>query len=276
MRIYPKLDSELAGYEKIKPYIKDMMEIQLLDYADEDILSVLTFYTQENPELKEVTLHTSAKTWQLDHYLYSKDRLSEIINFITRIGEYKKVLNIKINILWHLAQSYKDIQAQGGIENLNIIYRYLEKYDILMLLENVIDMNGALDDSEHVSNFVYEYNRPLVRMCFDICHLHCYLNKLKLPLSAYVNYVSREVLSHVVYQVHFSATWNNDGFRDLKGTHSKYHNQESLKEDILILQDLGISNTNIIVEVIEDDYNERECELKEFEVLTEGNYYVDR
>lgn len=268
MHIYPKCDDAYAGLNQLKRFIHEGIEIQLGMKSPDDIKDVLENYKKEIPSLKEITIHLNGKEWDFDDYLYNKENLSKLVSYITALGYYQKELKIKLNLLLHLEESYEHIIARGGAENLNIVISYLDKHNVLLLLENVLSVSGAFDEIEHVSEFVHKVGNKHIMYCLDICHVYCYINKLGLDVEDIHTYLDKSYLNKITYQIHFSDTLNNDGFKDIS-THSKAHTRERLYHDLQLLNSFKLADKILVTEIMEEDYNQRYGQVQELSYLSE-------
>lgn len=263
LKIYPKLDSMFEGEEPIIPYITEGMEIQMLD---DNFEKAVRHYHKLIPSLKEITLHVRMDAIQIDDYIYNSKGIAKIVNYITVIGSLQKVYDLKINLLLHLNQSYNEIKTRGGLKAFNIFEEYLNKYNVLLLLENVIAISGALDKREHVTEFVHLINKTNIKCCLDLCHVYCYLNMMSFRTNSIYEYLDYDTLDKIVYQIHFSDTLNNDGYLDMS-THSRAHSSLSINKDLVLLEALGIIDKPLVTEIIDNNYNNRVEQLKELRLL---------
>lgn len=263
LKIYPKLDSMFEGEETILPYIEDGMEIQMLD---DNFEKAVKHYCNLVPSLKEITLHVKMDAVYIDDFIYTSKGIAKIVSYITSIGGLQKTYGVKLNILMHLNQSYNEIKNRGGLKAFNIFEEYLNKYDVLLLLENVLAISGALDKREHVTEFVYLINKTNIKCCLDLCHVYCYLNMMSLRTYVIYKYLDNDTLDRVVHQIHFSDTLNNDGYADML-THSRAHTALSINKDLVLLDSLGIIDKPLVTEVLENNYANRVDQLKELKLL---------
>lgn len=267
MRVYPKLDDAFAGVNVLKEYVKDGLELQLLHTISNKLNRTISTYKTIFPDLKEITLHYSMMECDLGIPLCNDVAFEKLISDITYISGLAEAHSVKINLLLHVQDKYDLVIARGLKSKLARLKEYLERFNILLLLENVIDVNGALDCKEHALEFVREMDAENIKCCLDICHIRCYLNKFNFDESILEEYLGTD-LNRLVYQIHFADTWDNDGFKDFK-THAKYHSRKSFEHDINLLKRLNIDDKIIITEIVEFDnnYEHRECQLKELQLF---------
>ena len=80
--------------------------------------------------------------------------------------------------------------------------------------------------------------------------------------------LNKEDCQKYVYQIHFAATLNNDGYIDKENTHGRVHeNIEETKKELEWLEEYGMKDKNYIIEVSEKDYYTRKDQIKEIEMI---------
>lgn len=263
LKIYPKLDSMFKGEKEIIPFIKEGMEIEMLD---EDFEKAIKHYCNLLSNLKEITIHIKNSETYIDNCIYISEGIAKIVNYITLIGSLQNMYNVQLNILMHLNQSYKEIENRGGLKAFDIFEEYLNKYNVLLLLENVVSLSTAIDRRDHATEFVYMLNKTNIKCCLDICHVYCYINMMNLRPNNIYSFLDYDNLDKVVYQIHFSDTLDNDGYIN-DNTHSRAHTSLSINKDLVLIESLGIISKPIVTEIVENNYEDRLGQLKELKLL---------
>lgn len=270
MNIYPKIDERLTGLEALKEYIEisNGIEIQFFHndgiWENYNIVPVIENLMQLMPNLKEITIHTPLENYDIELIALKDIELikTKIKDTISLSNKY----NIKINLLYHVTWPI-EMMEQGAIEKIEELVQMLKNTNVNLLIENLY----AIEEHNHkctVLEICKRIDNEHLKVCLDICHIHCMANIFKLNFDEYLSeYIDRNLAEKYIYQIHFSATKDNDGFIK-KGTHGRKHDSlTELMEDYKILQDYNITNTNIITEISEEDYSSRKDQIYEIELL---------
>lgn len=167
-------------------------------------------------------------------------------------------------MLFHVSHTLESIINLRVVDGINALMASVgESPSLLLLLENTVaslDMGPAGGYKEPLSYILKETDAAQVRMCFDLCHYQASKNVLLEEYTFPANWRDR------IYQVHFSDTKNNEGYRHIAATHGKAHDSMwGVARDLCTLRSLGIDvgNTIIITEMSEDDYSARNLEARE-------------
>ena len=269
-RIYPKTDEDLCGLDKLEPFINEGLEIQLLRDDDRVIRTIPQTLKNKFPNLKEITFHLPMYCCDIDKILVNVDLYRYMSKVIERATAVSNILGIKINILAHCGIHLQTLEDMNIKNKFLYLLRKLEFSDVLILLENTWSVLEVPIKREQAYSVVKGINHDNLKMCLDICHVHTVINMLQRDMSYIEVLFENDNLKDIVHQIHFSATLNNDGFKDLNNTHSKpYPDKQSMLDDIRVLEVLGCGEAAYVTEVVEPDYNSRELELKLLNMLTE-------
>ena len=270
MKIYPKVDERLKGLESLKEYVEQSNGIELQFFHNNaiwgnyNIVSAIDYLMQTMPNLKEVTIHPPLENYDIELVALKDIELikSKIIDAINLSNKY----NIKINLLYHVTWPI-EMMEQGAIGKIKELVQMLQNTNVILLIENLF----SITEHNHactVLEICKRINSEHLKVCLDICHLHCMANIFKLDFNMFLNeYLDKTLAEKYVYQIHFADTKNNDGFIN-KITHGRKHDSlQDLLKDYKILEDYNLTNTNIITEVSEEDYASREDQKYEIELL---------
>lgn len=270
MKIYPKISPQDIGYEMTEKIKKsEGIEIQFFDecgitepfnFEDEVIKR-----KKEFPNLKEITIHPPLDNYNLELIFLKNENIFE--EQLYKLVELSKKLEIKLNLIYHTYMPVRQYISTNLDKKLKEKLKIVEKTNVNVLIENLFMM---LDEKEECTpiEICKHINHTNLRCCLDITHLHCKANSLKKEYYQMVkNELNPEDCKKYIYQIHFAAALNNDGYIDKK-THGRKHLKfEDLKEDLEILKELGLKDKNYITEVSEDDYYLRKDQLAEISML---------
>ena len=268
MKIYPKTNSFLEGIENLKPYIEKYkgIEIQMLKWDELDyVYTVINNLKTIIPEIEEITIHPPIRE---DYYIEALTYRNYALETkrLQKLIEISEKYNIKINMLYHTLWNYIMWKNSGIIEELRNLVNILQNTKVNIIIENGVSL---ADQKKCVElQIVKEFNNKHLQLCIDICHLHCEANIFKMEFESFLNkYLNKEDCEKYVYQIHFAATLENDGYINKK-THGRGHiNVEDLKKEYEILERLGIEKRIIVTEVSEDDYTTRVDQIEEIKML---------
>ena len=268
MKIYPKTNCKLQGVEYLKPYIQKYKGIEIQILTNDDMNNLYTIVKQikeKIPEIKEITIHPPLKDeYNFEVLTYRNlEKEEKTLKLIVKMSEE---FNIKINLLYHTRWNYLCWKSSGEIEVLKELLKITENTNVNILLENIYSIVDIKNCA--VLQIAKEINNEHLRVCLDICHLHCEANMFKIDLNEFLkNYLNKEDCKNYIYQIHFSGTLNNDGYVDRK-THGKKHDTiENFKQDYDILVKYGIENKIIVTEVGEENYSTRSDQIEEIIML---------
>lgn len=271
MNIYPKTCKNFIGLDKLMPYVKkhNGIELQFFDengiMAYFDIKTVVEKLMTKVPDLKEVTIHPPLDNYEIENVIF-KD-INIIKKQLKTIVQLSKKYNIKINIIYHTLMNFEKHKALT-LDKISELLKIIEGENVTILLENMFMFFEKKCTVYQIANY---FNHPNLKVCFDICHLHCRANINKQDIYEYASeYLDPILCEKYTYQVHFSYTANNDGYIDHKKTHGKGHKDiESLKEDFELLKKYNMTNCNFITEIGEEDYSTRADQIKDLQMLNE-------
>lgn len=270
--LMPKISEkfeQLGGVEKyIEKYKKT--EIQYFPRAahihkfdfEPAIKKICSMY-----DMKEITIHPPLKSYDIEAViLYDKKILEEQLKKCVKLS---KKYNIKINIIYHTHWEvvYHDILIRDKIKKM---LKIIEGKNVTLLIENLF-LIGENENECTALNLVKKINHPNLKMCFDICHMYCQANMYDAEIEKWLeNKLNKEDMEKYVYQIHFSYTADNDGYKNKKDTHGVGHpTKESLIYDWNLLKKYGMKDKMTITEIAEKDYSKRESQIQDIMWLEE-------
>ena len=270
MIIYPKICENLNGLEYLKEYVErnNGIEIQLLnpEETQKKSFEAVKRLKEEIPQLNEVTIHLPLKEeFNFEMLTYSnldveKERVKKLIDI-------SKEFNVKLNLIYHTTWDYTSWCNCGAIDRMKELLEVIQNSRVNILIENMI----PLSERKHCTalKVVKAIENNHLRVCLDICHIHCVANIFKMDLKEFLNtYLNKEDCQKYIQQIHFAGTLNGDGYIDEKKTHGRVHDSwESFEEDYNILKQFGIEDKIIVTEISEDDYSTRKDEIEEIKML---------
>lgn len=270
MNIYPKTCRNFVGLDNLMPYVEEYKGIELQFFDENGIMApfkireVIEKLMERVPDLKEITIHPPLNDYDIE-WIIVKD-----INIIkdqlkTLVGLSRKY-NIKLNLLYHTAIDFRKHEILT-LDKIAELLEIIEGEDVRILIENLYRFSEKKCTPYQLASY---FDSPNLKVCFDICHLHCAANIYKTNIYDYAkDYLDKELCKKYTYQVHFSYTANNDGYIDHK-THGRGHpNMEELKKDYDFLKEYNMTDCNYITEVSEDDYASRKDQIKDIVMLDE-------
>ena len=274
MIIYPKTNECLGGLEALKPYIDKGIEIQFLskDNFDDVIEKTLKDVKNKIPQLEEIIVHPPVNyEFDFEVLAYSKNKKEKArLNNLVKVS---KELDIRIKMLYHTHWNYMCWKESGTIERLKELVSIIEDTNVTILIENLYPLVEILEtDKCTVLDVANEIDSEHLKVCLDICHLHCLANIFKLKLNEFLeNYLDKEKAKKYIYQIHFAGTLDNDGYID-RNTHGRVHDSiDSLKEDYEILKRYSIEDKVIVTEISENNHDTRADQIKEIKMLSLRN-----
>lgn len=270
MQIYPKVDERLNGLKPLREYVEKYKGIELQFFHNNgiwgnyDIVQSIEKLMNDMPNIKEVTIHPPLGDYDIELVSLKDIELirSKIIEAISLANKY----NIKINLLYHVTWPI-EMMEQGPIDKIKELVEMLQNTKVDLLIENLYSTT-EYNQRCTVLEICRRIDNEHLKVCLDVCHLHCMANIFKLDFNKFLDdYMNKELAEKYIYQIHFAATKDNDGYIK-KNTHGRKHNTlEDLLEDYKILQKYGLTNKKIITEVSEEDYSSREDQKYEIELL---------
>ena len=270
MIIYPKICENLNGLEYLKEYVErnNGIEIQLLNIEEtqKKTYEAVKRLKTEIPQLNEVTIHLPLKEeFNFEMLTYSnldveKERVKKLIDI-------SKEFNVKLNLIYHTTWDYTSWCNCGAIDRMKELLEVIQNSRVNILIENMI----PLSERKHCTalKVVKAIENNHLRVCLDICHIHCVANIFKMDLKEFLNtYLNKEDCQKYIQQIHFAGTLNEDGYIEDKKTHGRVHDSwESFEEDYNILKQFEIEDKIIVTEISEDDYSTRKDEIEEIKML---------
>ena len=271
MKIYPKISDDLEGLESLRSEIEESKGIELQFFHNEgiwgnfNIVSSIEALINEIPSIEEVTIHPPLNYYDIE-LVISKD-INIIKKQLRECVELSEKYNIKVNLLYHTVWPIEMIE-QDVLSKIKEVVNLIEGTKVQILIENIYTSLTERNRKCTIIEICNRINSSHLKICLDICHLHCLANILQKDFDNFIKeYIDKELAAKYIYQIHFAATKNNDGYIDRK-THGRKHDDlEELKQDYRILEDLNLTNTNIVTEISEDDYINRLDQKYEIELL---------
>ena len=272
MIIYPKTCENLVGLEYLKKYVEKYkgVEIQLLssEQTEKKTYDVLKRLKAEIPPINEVTIHLPIRD-EFDEYNFEVLTYSNLEvekERLKKVCEASKELDLKVNVLYHTRWDFNSWSNSGAIDRMKELLKIVQNTNVNILIENIYAMVERNECA--VLKVAKAINDSHLKVCLDICHLHCEANIFKISLKEYLNkYLNKEDCQKYIQQIHFAGTLNEDGFIDKK-THGRVHDSwESFEEDYNNLNQFGIEDKIIVTEISEDDYSTRKDEIEEIKML---------
>ena len=269
MIIYPKTSESLQGLKYLKEFVEKCrgIEVQLLSFEETQKITydVINELKKQIPNIEEVTIHLPIRE-DFNFEALSFSKLEAEKERLKMLSEISQEYNLKINLLYHTRWNYFSWSNSGAIDRMKELLEIVQNTDVNILIENIYAIVERKECS--VLKVAKEIDNKHLKVCLDICHLHCVANMFKISLNEYLStYLNKEDCQKYIQQIHFAGTLNQDGYIDHK-THGRLHDSwESFEEDYNILKQFGIADRKIVVEVSEDDYSTRKDQIKEIEML---------
>lgn len=265
MKISPKIDQELGGFEILKPYIYDRLELQLLNLNFGKIEESIFNIVNNVETLQTLVLHLPGCCYEIEDIISNTTQHNNLLNLLQCISSLKYKTNKNFKILAHCGwNSNYIISNEAIIGYLKFINGFLKMYEVELLLENTIDVYENLEDYDRACYICSKVDSPIINLCIDMSHITAISNRLGIPIKNINNYY-RYLIPEKVDQIHFSCSLNGDGYKDMR-THGAMHpSYESSVFDYKILKMLGINDVYMVPEVMENDndYSVRTCQHKE-------------
>lgn len=268
MIIYPKTSDTLEGMNNLKPYIEKYkgVEIQMMEWDSlEKVNSVIKNVKNEVPEIQEITIHPPLRE-KYNFEALSYRELETEIERIKCIRELSKEYDIKLNLLYHTRWNYESWKSSGGIDAMKELLNLIKETNVTILIENIYSIVDKKDSA--VLRIAKNIDSEKLKVCLDICHLHCQANIFDLDFDEFLNnYLDKDDCKRYIYQIHYAGTLNNDGYR-IEATHGRKHDKiENFQKDFEILKEYGIEDKIIVTEVSENDYLSRKDQIEEIKML---------
>lgn len=269
MKIYPKIDERYNGLESLKNTIIKYkgVEIQFFNndniWGNYDIEKTIKYVMEKIPEIQEITVHPPLHDHDIE-VIIEKD-INIVKNDIQKALNLTKQFDLKINLLYHVTWPINKIEV-SVLDKIREIVKELEGTNINILLENIHTLNE--NNFCTVLEICKRINSEKLKVCLDICHLHCVANIFKKDIKDLLEYyISKELAEKYIYQIHFSATKNKDGYIDKKTHGVKHDSLEEIIKDFEILKMFNIEQRRIVTEIAEENYIKRDDQKFEIELL---------
>lgn len=266
LNVMPKIDeNQYIGEQEFVKYIKDRVEIQLLDGNFMVGFESVKYIYSRLPQLKYIVLHLPERFVDIAflHSCYKYEM--QFIKLIVECIKYTCDKDLYIDILFHGRTNYLNFEDIGGIEFLEYITRLVRDTKVGFLIENSLYDPCIKDfDRDIIVKILDNFKSEKLSMCLDICHLQASESFMKCDISLTKEQIKR------IKNIHFSMTVDNDGYRDKERTHGRVHDTlESLKKDLEYIEKKGIKlkKVNLVTEINEEDYQHRPDMIKELKLF---------
>ncbi len=267
--LMPKISEysyQMGGIEK---FIEKFEKVEIQYFMNENLTKEIDFEPAINElcssyKIKEITIHPPLNEYDIEAVvLYNKGIIERQLK---KCIEMSEKYNINLNIIYHThwPMPYHKILT---IEKIKDLLKIIEGKNVKLLIENLFLVNEKKEECTAL-NLVKEINHPNCKMCFDICHMYCQANMYDISIEEmFERKLNKIDCEKYVYQVHFSYTANNDGYKDKK-THGVGHPTENLMLiDWNLIEKYGMGKKQIVTEIAEKDYSIRCSQIKDLEWL---------
>lgn len=264
--LMPKISEkieQIGGVEKfIEKYGK--AEIQFFPRKPEPHeidFSKMIEYLCSTYNMKEITIHPPLKDYDIEVVLMYD--INIIKNQLEQLVYFSNKFNINLNLIYHTHWKMS-LHRANTVSKIKELLKIIEGTRVKILVENLFMMDEDFNECT-VLQLCKEIDHPNLRMCLDICHFYCQANMYRESIE---NWLSKKLnkadCEKYIYQIHFSYTANNDGYKDKKNTHGVGHpTKELFIKDYKLLQEYGIAEKQIVTEIAEKDYSYREAQIKD-------------
>ena len=268
--IMPKISEKFEQLGGVEKYIEKYQKAEIQYFPRESHIHKVDFEPAIKKlcsmyKMKEITIHPPLGNYDIEAViLYDKKIVEEQLK---KCIKWSKKYNVKINLLYHThwQMTYHDDLTINKIKNL---IKFIEGENVTLLLENLFLLNESPNECTALS-LVKKINHPNLKMCFDICHMYCQANMYDVSIENWLeNKLNREDMEKYVYQVHFSYTANNDGYKDKVATHGVGHpTEELLLIDWNFIKKYGMDKKQIVTEISEKNYSNRISQIQDIKWL---------
>lgn len=211
-------------------------------------------------EMKEITIHPPLSNYDIEGVLMYDENI--IKKQLEQLVYLSNKLNININLIYHTHWNIV-LHRANTLEKIRNLLKIIEDTRVKMLVENLFMMNEELNECSALE-LCKEINHPNFKMCLDICHFYCQANMYRENINTWLdNKLNKEDCEKYVYQIHFSYTANNDGYKDKK-THGVGHpSKDLLINDFKLLEKYGMADKQIVTEISEENYTNRKAQKQD-------------
>lgn len=270
-KICPKIDIQLGGFLSVKKYIKDRMEIHLLNMNIKNIEKQLKLLVGQVLSLKVLTLHLPGCCLDIETIAINKKKENEFNKLIDMCNRLSIETGVDFQILAHCGWNNKSLIPDDSLlKYLRGLSNKLKESNITLLLEPTIEVyKDNIKDYDRASYLINKLRNKNIRLCLDLSHLKAMCNRFNFTKEEYVNYF-RYVKPIQTEQIHINSSINGDGYINLRKTHGvKHYNLAHLKEDFKLLELLKVEKAYLVPEVMEysNVYKKRKCEVKEIQLI---------
>ena len=267
--IMPKISEDFNQLGGVEPFIEKFQKAEIQYFPRKEQIHEIDFEPAISKicnmfNMKEITIHPPLKDYDIEAViLYDKGIIERQLNQCVELSEkYKIKLNLIYHTHWQLCY-HKDLT----IDKIREVLKLIEGKNVTLLIENLFMMNESRTECTTL-NLVKEINHPNCKMCFDICHMYCQANMYQVPIEDWFkNKLNKDDCERYVYQVHFSYTADNDGYK-VKKTHGVGHPTEDLMlVDWDFIERYGMGKKKIVTEIAEEDYTNRVSQIQDLKWL---------
>lgn len=258
LNVMPKIcDRDVNNIDNISDFLKysDGVEIQLMSDDLREGFKNSIAILGDFPNIKYVVFHMPFYMVNLC-YVHSNKRIENTyLSFVVDCIKYSLTKDIKIDILSHIAMRYQEFMGIDGMLFLNMLDYLVRDTNVGFLLENsIINLNMDDDEEDVLTSIFKSYNSEKFKFCLDLCHWQSseFILKKKIKLN--------DVLLKSLKNVHFSMTYDKDGYCNKALTHGRVHlSPLACVNDIEYLKSMGVDlkKINLVTEISESDYKKR-------------------
>lgn len=274
MKIYPKVSMQ-DTCEEFKEIIRNSEGVEIQFFDENGIMSEFNYedpirkMKKEFPNLKEIIIHPPLENYNIEAVMFKNEKIVE--RQLNQLANISEELDLKLAIVYHTYWTKNQFIATHLADKLKTILKKIEGKNVILLIENLFMMLDERIGCEALK-ICKEINNQNLKMCLDTTHMHCKSNIWKIEFYKMLKQdLNKQDCEKFVYQVHFAATLENDGYVEKK-THGRVHeNIEKVKEELQWLFDYGMKDKNYIIEISEDDYYSRKDQIKEIEMIKSGH-----
>lgn len=267
--LMPKISEKFEQNNGLEKYIEKYGKAEIQFFPREELPHYIDFSVAVDKlcsefKMKEITIHPPLNNYDIEIIiLYNFDIL---LSQLKQCVEFSEKYKIKVNLIYH---THWPIQYHRActIDKIKEALKIIEGKNVNFLIENLFMITEQKNEFSAFT-LVQEIDHPNCKGLFDICHAYCQANMYNCSIEEWLNNkLSKEFCEKYLYQVHFSYTGNNDGYKDKK-THGIGHpTEELLLKDWKILEEYRIANKQIVTEIAEVDYSYRKDQIQDIEWL---------
>lgn len=272
LHIAPKCDT--VGYNKIKPYIADAFEYQILGDDFSADFKKIKGIVLDNPGLTTLVVHENLYDCSIENifnkYARYRKMFSMLASFRDELNEQGRQL--EISVLLHVPEDTRYVVSEMVtlFDKLSVL---IDEYGIRLLVEN-LTRTPIYDSLDFAAYLVAEYNHDNCKLCLDLCHAEIVATQLAKRENITLDEARRtlfpaKTVKSILGWVHFSRMIG-DGYGM---NHSvACSNSDEVAELVEKYDYLGLKSVTLCMEVLEPDgYEERAAEIAQIKSIIEYN-----